>query len=143
MTNWDSLPKNLEKQISGDISILSKLKPNKPSKMHNNKSFAYGRKWHSNKELARYDELLLMEKAGEIKDLEIQPYFCTLDTLRTELCTHSKKRYTADFKYFDNKEGKIIVEDVKSEFSRKDPYYRLRIHLFQLRYPDVCFREVV
>ena len=141
--SWDSLPAHLEARVSSEISIGSKLTSNKPSKMRNNKTFAYGRTWHSDKELARYDELLLMEKAGEIKDLEVQPYFCTLDTLRTELCTHSKKRYTADFKYFDIKENKIIVEDVKSEFSRKDPYYRLRIHLFQLRYPDVCFREVV
>ena len=143
MTNWDSLPANMEKLVSSDISIASKLIPNKTSKMRNKKVFAYGRWWHSKKELARYNELLFMEKAGEITDIVIQPYFCTLDTLRTELCTHAKKRYTADFKYFDNKEGKTIVEDVKSEFSRKEPYYRLRIHLFQLRYPDICFREVV
>jgi len=144
MTNWRNLPSSMKKRVSGNISINGKLKPNKANKMRNEKIRAYGRTWDSSKELSRYRELLLLEKAGLISDIVIQPYFLLLDTLRDkETGVHAKKSYTADFSYFSKTEGKTIVEDVKSKFTAKIPYYRFKIHLFLTKYPDICFREVL
>jgi hypothetical protein len=73
----------------------------------------------SKAEARRYGELKLLEKAGRIEDLELQPSFplhaassgtppSWAPTLRT-LVGH----YRGDFRYRDVKTGKWITEDVK------------------------------
>ena len=57
-------------------------------------------------EARRYGELKLLEKAGEIHDLEIHPRY-PLDVNGTRVCT-----YVADFVYRDTR-GTLHVEDVK------------------------------
>ena len=39
--------------------------------------------------------------------------------------------------------GKIVVEDVKSEITKKDKTYRLKIKLLLNKYPNIDFREVI
>lgn len=72
----------------------------------------------SGREAKRYAELKLLERAGEISRLELQPAFPVLIKGQT-FCT-----YTADFSYFER--GYWIVEDVKSSGTAKDAAYRLR-----------------
>lgn len=80
--------------------------------------------FHSAGEARRYQELRLLEKAGEIECLELQPVFelhapsCTgtfagaLKAMAGEKLVIGK--YIADFKYFDLKGDKgWIVEDFK------------------------------
>lgn len=62
--------------------------------------------FHSKLEAARYEELLLMEKAGEIRDLQCQVMF------RLEINSVLVGKYYADFVY-ETKNGKQVVEDVK------------------------------
>jgi len=75
----------------------------------------------SKKEANRYDELLLMLNAGEIKKLKIQPQF-TLQEAFTQ--PDGKKisaiRYTADFSYIQD--GKLVIEDVKSTATKSTDY---------------------
>ena len=91
------------------------------SKYHNIKTLVDGRMFSSKAEAARYRELRLMEKAGQIADLVCQPpYPCYIgDKL---ICT-----YIADFKYttFPNQPdlGREVVEDVKG---MKTPTYNLK-----------------
>lgn len=67
----------------------------------------------SKKEMRRYQELKLLEKGKAIKNLELQPEFLLIPTLRYEnQRTDRKTVYKADFKYEDEK-GQIVVEDVK------------------------------
>ena len=74
----------------------------------------------SKKESIRYAELKLLERAGLIECLELQPSWDVYINGQ-KLC-----KYTADFCYFDKKLGSI-VEDVKSRGgTEKDPSFRLR-----------------
>lgn len=64
-------------------------------------------RFHSKREAARYRDLKLMERAGVIKDLQLQvPYSFELNDVR--IC-----RYFADFVYKEN--GRQVVEDSKGK----------------------------
>ncbi len=85
----------------------------KNNKYKNKKSTYNGITFDSKKEMNRYRELKLLEKGKAIKNLELQPEFLLIPTLRYKnKKTDRKTVYKADFKYEDNK-GRIIVEDVK------------------------------
>jgi len=89
----------------------------------------------SGKEAKRYSELCLLEKAGAISDLEVQPAFRV--AINGQLFT----KYTADFAYREN--GKTVAEDVKSTGTAQDPAYKLRVKAARLAYPNVEFRELI
>lgn len=74
----------------------------------------------SKTEAMRFVELTLMQKAGEIHHLEIQPKFKVLINLNL-FCT-----YTADFRYFDDRKGVWVIEDVKSRGTMMDTAFKLR-----------------
>ncbi len=88
----------------------------------------------SKREAARYMELMLMQKAGEISHLELQPeYQCIINGKK--ICT-----YRGDFRYFTKKNS--VVEDVKSPYTAKNPVYRLKKKLVEALYRGVIIQEV-
>lgn len=87
------------------------------SKYRNKKTQVGIYKFDSIKESKRYLELLWLEKAGEIRDIEVHPKF-PIEVNGEKICT-----YHADFAY---KIGSCrVVEDIKSE-PTKTPTYRLK-----------------
>jgi hypothetical protein len=80
-----------------------------------------GHVFPSKKEATRYMELFLLQKAGEIKDLELQPKFAIVVN-GFKVCT-----YIADFRY-RNRYGDVIVEDVKGF---RTPVYSLKAKLMK------------
>lgn len=74
----------------------------------------------------RYIELLLMQKAGLISDLECHPSYEIIPKQETPAGKQNFRNaiYTPDFRY--KKDGEVIVEEVKSEFTRKEKDYVLR-----------------
>jgi len=92
----------------------------------------------SKKEAKRYTELRLLEKAGLITDLQLQPAF------ELHVNGHKVGRYTPDFQYIELKKAnysapsKVIVEDSKGYVVRD---YPLRKRLFCALYPDIEHRE--
>ena len=72
----------------------------------------------SKKELKRYAELRLLQRAGEVQDLELQPEF-RVSINGQHYCT-----YTADFAYTEK--GERVIEELKSTGTAKDAAYRLR-----------------
>ena len=96
-----------------------------------------GHVFDSKKESSRYSELVILERAGKIKDLVLQPKFQIVPSVRG----YRARYYIADFQYTEN--GKTIVEDVKSEFTKKLPVYTLKRQLFFCAYPDVNFKEII
>ena len=138
---WHTLPQHLESRIVSEISTATKLKA-PCNKYHNETPIKYGRKWDSNKELARYEDLLLLKKCGVISDLEIQPKFEICPSVQWNGRKQPIRYYIADFRYFDKKLGLSIVEDVKSKHTSKLPVYTLKRQLLLARYPDINFREV-
>ncbi len=87
----------------------------------------------SRKESKRYGELLLLQRAGQIRGLELQPVF-KLMVNGVLVC-----KYLADFCYFEN--NARVVEDVKSG-PTKTPVYRLKIKILKAIHPGLDHREV-
>src|SRR5215472_11982204 len=95
------------------------LREKTPSKYHNRKTLYKGIQFDSQKEANRYQELLLLERAGEIHHIEIQP--------RYDIVVNGKHicYYYADFRYKDVAKDAVVVEDVKSP-ATKTAVYRLK-----------------
>lgn len=102
----------------------------KASKYRNVRCELDGERFDSKKEMRRYSELLLLQKAGEIRGLTRQ--FSYLLQVNSVLCA----MYRSDFVYFE-RQRKIadtwcwIVEDVKSPITRKNPVYVLKRKLMK------------
>jgi hypothetical protein len=94
----------------------------------------------SKREANRYSELKIMEKAGIINSLKLQPEFkCMVNGKK--VCT-----YKADFEYLmvddigpQGQIGYYIVEDVKGF---KTPVYRLKKKLVEACYPGTVIKEI-
>ena len=93
-----------------------------------------GHLFDSQKEAERYWELRQLEKAGEIKNLVLQPRFVLIDSFEHGGKKEGAVFYVADFQYDEN--GISIVEDVKGF---KTPVYKLKRKLFLSRYGKQYF----
>lgn len=85
----------------------------KELKYHNLKTFVAGHEFASQKEATRYCELRLLERAGEISNLQIQVPFVLIPSQKDERGKVIEKpvTYVADFVY--DQDGKMVVEDTK------------------------------
>lgn len=92
------------------------------NKYRNRKTVRNGISFDSQKEADRYDELMLMQCSGAIKDLKLQPEFTLQEAFKTPLGEHVRAvRYRADFSYQRATEPDCtgivywipVVEDVK------------------------------
>lgn len=95
-------------------------------KYGNHKVSADGRIFDSKKEYRRYEELKLLLNSGVITDLETQVKYELVPSQKVN--GKVKERaicYLADFVY-KTKDGITIVEDVKSEITRKTPQYIIK-----------------
>ena len=93
------------------------------NKYHAQKTEVDGIWFASKKEANRYIELRLLERAGEISDLKLQPRFPIVMN-GIKVCT-----YIADFQYIDK--GKVVTEDVKGV---KTPTYKIKKKLVKAVY---------
>ena len=82
----------------------------------------------SRREAARYSELKLLERAGEITSLTLQPKY-PIVVNGVKVCT-----YIADFRYVDLGRGMTVVEDVKG---MKTPVYKIKKKLTETLYPVI------
>ncbi len=88
---------------------------------YGNKKVTYeGHNFDSTKERDRYIDLKLMQRAGLISELELQPKWVLMPTTRIGGKTQRVTTYSADFSYV--KDGVKVVEDVKSEATKTDVY---------------------
>ena len=104
------------------------------SKYGNEKTTLDGLTFDSRREARRWAELQLMQRAGEIRELQRQVPFVLIPTQRDELTgkvLEKETRYVADFTYRDNKTHKLIVEDAKGV---KTEAYRLKKKLMLYRH---------
>ena len=110
------------------------------SKYNAKKTVVDGIEFDSLREADRYCELKLLEKANEIRNLELQPRFLLQDKFKDKMgTTHRKIEYVADFLYIDN-DGKAIVEDVKGVLT---DVYKIKKKMFlKIYYDQYEFREI-
>jgi hypothetical protein len=111
------IKRNAKQILSGEA------KASKPSKYRNKKTTVDGIEFDSAKEARRWQELQLLKSTGCIFGLSRQEKF-SIDINRQHICD-----YVADFVYA-NSAGQV-VEDVKSEATRKLPVYRLKKKLMK------------
>ena len=111
----------------------------RPHKYGNHKTEFMGRTFDSRLEANRYAELLMLQKAGEIMDLQCQPVFELLPSFKKNGKTYRAITYRADFMYTEVKGKKIVVEDAKGF---KTQEYMLKKKLFEYIYPDMTIKEI-
>ena len=115
-----------------------------PTKYGNKKTYAYGIKFDSKKESRRYTELKWLERAGLIRELELQKKFELQPKYINNNGEHIRAiTYVCDFYYYNNEEQKYVVEDVKSPATKKDKTYVIKKKLFEYKYPNLLFKEVI
>jgi hypothetical protein len=85
----------------------------------------------SKREGRRYQDLQLLQRAGEIVGLELQPSF-EIRVNGRHICI-----YRADFRYIVAATGKTVIEDAKG---MKTPVYRLKKKLVEAQY-DIQIQE--
>lgn len=85
----------------------------KPRKYRNKPTAIDGHKFDSRKEAKRYSELKLMKLAGDIWDLQVHPRF------KLEVNGVWVGQYTADFAYRERQQFKQVVEDCKSDVTKR------------------------
>lgn len=84
------------------------------SKYHAVPTVVDGIRFASKAEARRYQELLVLQRAGKIRDLELQPRY------RLHVNGWKLGEYRGDFRY-RTREGETVVEDVKGVLT---PMYR-------------------
>lgn len=109
------------------------------SKYGNKRVVIDGIKFHSKKEGRRYLELKMLQGAGEIQDLELQPSFELQKKFTHKGTNYRNIRYVADFRYKEN--GEVIVEDVKSSGTKKLLHYTMKKKMLLYQNPDINFLE--
>lgn len=95
----------------------------------------------SKAECNRYIELKTLEKYGKIKDLQYHKCFELLPSIKTEVETLRGINYESDFFYFDVVLNSYVVEDLKSEMTRKLSDYIIKKKLMINKYKDFIFFE--
>ena len=123
------------------------MRYNKKSKYSNKKVTYNGKTFDSKKELKRYQELLLLQRAGAISDLQTQVEFELIPAIFEEVptgefykvgpkkgqpkmksvCIEQSVKYVADFVYYEN--GKKVVEDTKG-FKTADYIIKRKLMLY-------------
>lgn len=110
------------------------------SKYNSKKTVVDGKTFDSKKEANRYQELLLLEKAGVIKNLSRQVKFVLIPSQRDEngKVVERECSYKADFTYEEEGGIKTVVEDVKG-FRTKEYIIKRKLMLWQY---GIRIREV-
>jgi len=94
----------------------------------------------SKKEAMRYQELLVLQRAGIVTRIECQPRFLILDAFKKNGKKWPARHYIADFRvtYAD---GHQEIEDVKGRYTTE--VFRLKWAFFEARYPDLELKIVM
>ena len=111
-------------------------------KYHNKKTVADGIKFDSMLEAERYAQLKLMERAGAIRDLELQPEYELIPSFKKDGKTWRRTVYKADFRYILAEDDRMISEDVKGSTAVITDVFRLKQKLFEYRYPELTIKIV-
>ena len=111
-------------------------------KYHNKKTVADGIKFDSKLEAERYAQLKMMERAGVIRDLELQPEYELIPSFRKNGKTWRRTLYKADFMYILAEDDSYIIEDVKGSTAVITDVFRLKQKLFEYRYPELTIKIV-
>lgn len=108
------------------------------SKYYNRRTTVDGIAFDSAKEAARYSELKLLLRAGEINELKLQEKYILIPAqYRDGKCIERECAYIADFDYIE-KSGRHIVEDTKGVRTKEYKIKRkLMLFKFGIRITEI------
>lgn len=109
----------------GQAGIGRPSRPAKASKYGNRRITHQGMTFDSRRELTRWLHLVVLQRAGEISELERQVVFVLAPAVVIQGRKRPALRYIADFVYVDST-GQTITEDVKGKITEG---YRIKRHL--------------
>lgn len=102
---------------------------------------AHGHRHASGMEAKRCEQLHLLERAGKISGLVVEPRFTfEINGSPVKMRNGHDARYTADFAYIES--GRQIVEDVKPRNGFVERDVPLRIALAKHLWPSIDWRLV-
>lgn len=111
----------------------------KESKYKSRKVTLDGITFPSQKEADKYAELKILQRAGEVARLEMQPEFILQEGYRDgKGKRHRPIKYRADFRV-TYRDGRVEVIETKGY---RTEAYRMKKKMFLARYPDINFVEV-
>lgn len=96
-----------------DEELIEDDRPAGLRKYGERKTEVDGITFDSDAEARRYRELILLQAAGEIRDIEIQPKWVLQPSFKRGKRTTRAITYRADFRYTEVATGEVVVEDVK------------------------------
>ena len=106
--------------------------PKAKKSKYNNIRVQYNDKWFdSKKEMRRYQQLELLQRAGKIKNLCCQVTYNLLPTTRIGGQTQRKTTYIADFVYWDIEKDCEVIEDAKG---MRTDVYKIKRKLMMVRH---------
>ena len=106
------------------VAVTRTGRPFQRSKYRAIPTMVDGIKFASGREARRYMDLKLLQCAGEISGLELQPVFpLIVDGVQVG-------KYLADFRYY-KADGELVIEDSKGF---KTPTYRLKKRIVEAQY---------
>lgn len=108
------------------------------NKFHAQKTAVNGITFDSRAEATRYTELRLLERAGEISSLVLQPEFELIPGYTKNGHKIRAVKYRADFMYTD-RNGQTVIEDVKGVRTKE---FLLKKKIFEWRYQNLTITEV-
>ena len=109
------------------------------NKYGNRKVTVDGYVFDSALEAKRYRQLVLLERAGEIKDLKLQVPFELQEAFRKNGKYYRAITYKADFVYYNNRLKHTVVEDTKG---MKTEVFKMKQKMFERKYPDLTIKIV-
>lgn len=106
---------------------------NRQNKYNSRPTEVDGIEFDSIRESQRYKELKLLEAAGEISHLELQPKVILQDKFKHKGKMIRAITYRADFAYFDEKKKQSVIEDVKG---METDVFKIKKKMFLKKYGD-------
>lgn len=162
----NQLSPQAQRQIAQKLAAQARESPSEPreskSKYHNIPAERSGEsaniRFSSQKEARRYDELMLMMKAGKIRDLRLQQDFTLQEAYTTPQGEHIRAiRYKADFAYeklvvreYQLDGGRVyerveewekVVEDTKGGKATQTAIYKMKKKMMQEKH-GITIKEV-
>ena len=133
--NLSDLSPEVQEQVKMKYALAEGKK--KRSKYGNVKTTANGIKFDSKKEALRYLQLRELESQGKIEGLKLQHTFTLQEAFTTEDGEKIQAiKYVADFTYYQD--GIFVVEDVKSEITKKNPVYQMKKKMMADKGYHIC-----
>jgi hypothetical protein len=135
-----------------DVEQLQALHSSKRQPVNSRKVILDGIQFDSGAEAQRWQELKLLQRAGDIQQLDDHPVFTIQEKGKDAFGQRFRQRtYTADFQYWDVAKGHWIVEDVKGGKRTKTGRivahvgrdFRIRWDRARALYPDLEFVIVI